>query len=235
MSLREKQMAARRGRILDATASLIRETHGTGFTMRDVAHKAELSPATPYNLFGSKDGLMYALLNRSLDALMHGTLSFRSPNPLEHPLEAAEVAAGFFASDPDFYRELFIVFLGVRDDLHRPWFMQRCLEFWRHALEAAGREGLLPRTETARDDLARSLLVHFTGVLDLWAHGDLDDDGFRGQIIYGTVLHLLAFAEAGPVRKRLQRRLAATRVLLPARGAFLRGSVAAPPLVGTSD
>ena len=79
MSLREKQMAARRARILDAAGSLIRETGGTEFTMVTVADQAEVSHATPYNLFGSKNGLLYALLDRSLDEVMRGALRFTEP------------------------------------------------------------------------------------------------------------------------------------------------------------
>jgi len=221
MSLREKQMTARRGRILDAAGALIRETGGTDFTMVEVADKAEVSPATPYNLFGSKNGLLYALLNRSLDEVLRGVVSFSSPSALEHPLEAADTAAELFARDPVFYRPLFLVLLGVRDDVHRPRFMERSLDYWRHSLG-----GMLVAKELdarARDDLARALLVHFAGVLELWIHGDLDEAGFRAQVTFGTALHLLGFSE-GTTRARLRKRMKDARRRLPRRFSFVRGT-----------
>jgi AcrR family transcriptional regulator len=218
MSLREKQMAARRSRILDAAAVLIRETGGTDFTMVNVADKAEVSPATPYNLFGSKDGLLYALLDRSLDEVFAGAVRFTAASPLERPVEAGDIAARIFARDPVFYRPLFLVLLGVRDEIHRPRFMERSLEYWKRSLEAA--RGALGDARD-REHLARALLVHFAGVLELWIHGDLDETGFRAQVSFGTALHLLGFA-GGTDRARLLRRIEAAKRRLPRRFSFVR-------------
>lgn len=60
MTLREKQMAARRKRILDTAERIIRDAGATDFSMRALAAAAETAPATPYNLFESKEGLLYA-------------------------------------------------------------------------------------------------------------------------------------------------------------------------------
>ena len=219
MSLREKQVAARRARILDAAGALIRETGGTDFTMVAVADKAEVSHATPYNLFGSKNGLLYALLDRSLDEVLRGVFRFNAPSPLEHPVEAGDVAAEVFARDPVFFRPLFLVLLGVRDDLHRPRFMERSLDFWRRSLDDLTGDGDVDDGE--RDDLARALLVHFAGVLELWIHGDLDEAGFRAQVTYGTALHVLGFAD-GTTRARLRRRMKDAKRRLPRKFSFVR-------------
>jgi AcrR family transcriptional regulator len=218
MRLRERQMAARRGRILDAAALLIRKTGGTEFTMVNVADKAEVSPATPYNLFGSKSGVLYALLNRSLDEVFARALRFTA-SPIEHPVEAADIAAQIFARDPVFYRPLFLVLLGVRDEVHRPRFMERSLEYWKRSLEGLIEADLLDDAD--REDLSRALLVHFAGVLELWIHGDLDDAGFRAQISYGTGLHLIAFADGAALAK-LRRRLGDAKRRLPRKFSFLR-------------
>src|ERR1041385_1026819 len=61
MGLREKQTGERRERILDAARKLMRRAGGTGFTMRALAKEAGVSLATPYNLFRSKAGVLYAL------------------------------------------------------------------------------------------------------------------------------------------------------------------------------
>jgi AcrR family transcriptional regulator len=221
MSLREKQMAARRARILDAAGLLIRETGGTDFTMVTVADKAEVSHATPYNLFGSKNGLLYALLNRSLDEVMRGALRFAAPSPLEHAVEAGDIAAEIFARDPVFYRPLFLVLLGVRDDVHRPRFMERSLDYWRRSLDGLAETDALDDGD--RDDLARALLVHFAGVLELWIHRDLDETGFRAQVTYGIALHMLGFSE-GTTRARLRKRMNDARRRLPRNFTFVRSA-----------
>ena len=137
MSLRARQVDARRHRILDAAALLIRSTGGTSFSMRSLAEAAEVSPATPYNLFTSKEGLLYALLSRSLDEItLHG-LAFQSTDPLERVLEAAVQAADIFLLDPDFMRPLYQFLLGVVDPIHRPKFIERSLAYWRSALASA--------------------------------------------------------------------------------------------------
>ena len=217
----KRQSAARLDRILEAARALIRESNGVGFTMKDVARRAGVAPATPYNLLGSRDGLLYALLNRLLDDLFIGVIKYRATDPLEHPVEAAAFGAEVFAADSVVLRELLAVFLGTLDELHRPWFMHRSLTFWRHSLEAAVRLKRLPADEAERDDLARLLMLHFVGCVNLWVHGDLDDPGFQAQVVYGTCRIMLGFAdEAG--RKRLEAHIKETRRQLPRHHSFLR-------------
>jgi AcrR family transcriptional regulator len=215
--LREKQMAERRGRILDAAERLIRATGGTDFSMLAVAQAAEVSPATPYNLFRSKGGVLYALLNRSLDQIAREGLAFTSDDPIERVLEAATIAADTFTHDPVFLRPLYRVLVGVHDPVHRPRFLQRSLEFWKTALEAAGRDGLFSK-EVDRDELARELMIHFLGVLDLWVHEELGEPAFHSQILYGSILLLSTIA--GPDRPRLWRRLRAAKRKLPRKFSF---------------
>ncbi|WP_418654973.1 TetR/AcrR family transcriptional regulator, partial [Acinetobacter baumannii] len=54
MALSPEAREARRRNIVDAAHELVRETGGAGFSMLDLARRAGVSPATPYNLLGSK-------------------------------------------------------------------------------------------------------------------------------------------------------------------------------------
>lgn len=212
MSLREKQLDARRHRILDAAALLIRQTGGTNFSMRRLAGVAETSPATPYNLFGSKDGLLYALLSRSLDAIVASGLDFSSADPLDCLLEAAEKATDIFLGDPDYMRPLYQFLLSVSDPVHRPRFIQRSLAYWRSAVDGAEQAGLLT-TDFDTDSLVYALMAHFMGVLEFWIHDDIDADGFRQRMTCGTVLILLPLA-SDDRRARLMGRLRAAKRIL---------------------
>jgi AcrR family transcriptional regulator len=232
MGLREKQASERRDRILAAARKLIRRTGGTGFSMRALADEAEVSLATPYNLFGSKGGVLYALLNASLENLDQATVTFSSTKPVERVLEVAGIAADLYARDAAFYRPLMQFLLGARDVEHRPRFIEQSLRRWTRTVQAALRHGLLSASVDV-DLLARQLMINFIGVLDLWIHEELDEAGCRAQSLYGSTLLVLASASAAAraslserlkaIERRLPRKLASPHE--PARGTRLRKRV----------
>jgi AcrR family transcriptional regulator len=212
MSLREKQSAARRRQMLDAAEALIRQTGGTDFSMRALADAAEVSPATPYNFFGSKEGLLFELLDSNLKIFMREALIFDTVQPLEQALEAAEKAVAIILRDPVFLRPLYKVLLGLTDPIHHPKFLKDAFVFYRATLALAAGYGLF-EDEQERNSLACSLMAHFLGLLDLWVHEDIDDDWFRAQIVYGFVLQLWPLA-TGPELDMLRARLKSVKRVL---------------------
>ena len=205
MGLREAQTRERGERILETARRLIRRTRGTGFSMRALAGAAEVSLATPYNLFASKGGVLYALLNASLDRVDRATHESPSSDPVERVLEVAGVAADVYADDPAFYRPLMQFLLGVREESHRPRFMARSLALWNRTAQAAYRHGLL-RAATDVGLLARQLMINFAGVLELWIHEEVSDTSFRDQSLYGSTLLLLGASDP-TTQPRLRERL----------------------------
>ena len=194
MSLREKQAVTRRAKMLDAAELLIRQSGGTDFSMRALAHIAEVSPATPYNFFGSKEGLLFALLSRNLTSFMDRGLRSESRDPIEQVLDAGDGAVTILLNDPVFLRPLYQVMLGLTDPLHHPKFLKDAFVFYRTSLNSVMAEKLIP-TEAERSALACALMAHFMGVLDLWVHEDIDDDWFRAQIAYGFIRLLWPIAK----------------------------------------
>lgn len=194
MKLRERQMHERRNRILDAAERLIRETGGTDFSVRILAEVAEVAPATPFNLFGSKEGLLYALLSRNLEEIISKGLDFKVKDPLMHVVEAAQSAVEMFASDPGFMRPLYQVLLGVSDAVHRPQFMTRSLSYWRTAIAGIPPQGRL-KTAREREFLVHAIQAHFLGLMEYWVHHDLDDDGFREHAVYGVLISVLSLLD----------------------------------------
>ena len=187
MQLREKQMRERRTRILNAAERLIRKTHSTDFSVRALAVAAEVSPVTPFNLFGSKEGLLYALLSRSLDRFFSKGLVFKATDPNFHVIEAAEIAVEIFANDPNFLRPLYQILLGVSHAELRPKFMERTFAYWKIAVLTI--PGITKTQGEANVNLlTHALMAHFIGLLELWVHKDFDDDGFRVHAIYGIIL-----------------------------------------------
>tara|TARA_R110000787_G_scaffold187093_7_gene298886 strand:+ start:15478 stop:16203 length:726 start_codon:yes stop_codon:yes gene_type:complete len=207
--VRQKQLAQRRNKLLDAAESLIRMSHSSEFTMLALAELAGVSPTTPYNLFSSKAGLLYALMNRSMDGVSDlGEIAAAQKDPFDRALAYADAVAAFFSSDPSFYRVLYRFLLGVSDPLHRPAFMDRGLAYWRDSIGGLEAAGLIP-AELSADQLALELEIHFVGVLDLWIQGELSESAFRAQTVHGVILLLLGIADE-PSRPKLLKKLRST-------------------------
>jgi AcrR family transcriptional regulator len=217
LSLRERGLHDRRARVLDAAEALIRETGSTDFTVAALAARAVLSGPTPYNLFGSKGAILYALLNRSLDPVFAGELRISAErDPVARVMAAANLSVDVFVGDPVFYRPLYQFLLGVGDAVQRPAFLERSRQFWLHALDALveTERFVLPRRGQG---LARMMVLNFMSALELWVHHELDHDQLRAQVLYGTATLLLGFATEGQ-RASLLRQMRALERQLP--GAF---------------
>lgn len=102
--------------LLDAAeAVLVREGLG-GVTVRAVAAEAGVAPMGVYNRFGSKDGLIDALVMRSFDLLREAVEEHGEQDPLER-LRASGVRYREFAlSHPQHYNVIFINNPGHRDE-----------------------------------------------------------------------------------------------------------------------
>jgi AcrR family transcriptional regulator len=66
MGTREFQKTARRRAILDAARALILDDKGRDFSMPALAAKAGVSLVTPYNLFGSKSGILVEIVREDI-------------------------------------------------------------------------------------------------------------------------------------------------------------------------
>lgn len=201
--------------MLDAAEALVRQSGGTDFSMLALAHAAEVSPTTPYNFFGSKEGLLFALLSRSLQSFLQEALLPKSEDPIERVLDAADNAVEILLRDPVLLRPLYKVMLGLTDPIHHPAFLKDAFVFYRTTLDAAVRKKLL-RSEQERTSLACSLMAYFMGVLDLWVHEDIDDKWFRAQVGYGF-MHLLWPIARGRSLTLLRKRYAGVRGVLSKR------------------
>jgi AcrR family transcriptional regulator len=212
MSLREKQANARRERILAAAERMIRQTGGTDFSMRSLASAAEVSPATPYNIFRSKEGLLFELLTRNLDLIIQRAPDYQSKDPIGHVLAVGDHVVSTLSADPEYLRPLYQVVLGLAEPIHYPKFLKTAFGYYRDNLRPMVENGMLV-DEYECTSLAFSLMAHVIGVLSLWVHQDIDDEWFRAQINYGFIHALWPFA-SGESLDLLQEESARVRKLL---------------------
>lgn len=208
VGLREKQAAERKRRILDVADNLIRQTGGIEFSMRMLAELAEVSPATPYNLFGSKEGILSASLARSLTRTVFEGLSPKSDDPLDFIITSSGIAVDLLVEQKQLLRPLYQYLLGVVDPLHRPEHIKRSIKYWRIVAET-GLDGAghgVDVDDADRESLGYMLFAHFLGLLELWVHEDIDDGTFRARAVYGGLQLIAPFVRAQCL-PRMQDRL----------------------------
>ena len=94
--------------LLDAAEAVLVREGLAGVTVRAVAAEAGVAPMGVYNRFGSKDGLIDALVMRSFDLLREAVEEHGEPDPWER-LRASGVRYRDFAlSHPQHYNVIFI-------------------------------------------------------------------------------------------------------------------------------
>jgi AcrR family transcriptional regulator len=201
-----------RTRILDAAEALIAETGDTSFATRELAIRAGISAATPFNHFGSKRGILSAIVDRSLERLAarreHPT---RLGDPLERIFRNGEAAVSYYAAKPKLFRPVFGELVGSEAISYRT--LQQANTSWRLDLDAAAEAGQLRRGRNL-DVIANQLETNWLGSLVLWIIGRVDGDGWKLQSEYGTALTLASVVAAEELDRlggritRLERRLA---------------------------
>lgn len=195
MSLGSDKKHVRIRTVLDAAERLIRRSGAVEFSMRELAKEAGVSPATPFNLLGSKGEILSALVERS----------FASPevdlqgDPIDLIFQACAWVADRYAADDDYFRALLLA-AGTASGPE-----EKGIQQWELALRYAQEAGrLLPLRETRL--LAEALEMQFIGILALWARRDLPSSRLSAQYRHAVALLLLGVAtEAGRARVEAHR------------------------------
>jgi AcrR family transcriptional regulator len=196
---RKRELA--RETILLAAEGLLDEEGRSDFSMRELSAAAGMSFVTPFNLFGSKDGLLCELMFRRL-ALIQKAYDERekAEDAISRVLLMAEVGVELLLAKASVTRA---ISLGIASDSHGQ-FTLRATKLWEHAMGDG--EGLDTRwSDDGAEILPRHLAVFFRGALVMWVARDLSDEQFRATVIGGVALTIASFANP-----RIHDRLADT-------------------------
>jgi AcrR family transcriptional regulator len=191
--LRELHKTERKQQILNAARRLIRKKGFTYLSMRELAKEARVSLVTPYNLFGSKADVLYALLESLFDKLKSALDELDIQDPLNAMYALTQFSVKEYARDPVFYRSLLTSMVTTGDSLPVPRIVQRHTILWQRGLDAGIAQGLF-QPQTRPDLVARQIQVNYRGAMELWIEGGIDVEGFETQLLYGLSLCLLAVA-----------------------------------------
>lgn len=188
-----------RSQILDATASLIQTRGDTDMSVREVASCAGVSPATPFNHFKSKEGILNALVARSMsDIYSHGV---EEP---ETVMEGFRDITNYYISKRDIYQPVFRVVLQAIPP--RSHTLRTALEGIKKRIEREIERGQLS-PHAMPSVLAEQLETFWFGTVILWSGGTITSDDWLIRVELGVELMLHAFYPE-EIRAKSSRKLA---------------------------
>jgi AcrR family transcriptional regulator len=190
----EQSKAKRRNNILDAARALLKQQHGEELSMRILAKLANVSLATPYNLFGSKRGIMLALLKREGELFITRLNEESLEDPLDRIFQFLDSAFDLYRSDPSYFKlllgSLYITDdTDLRQDLRRPR-----VSYLKRQLREATALGLVG-TEISIGLVSRQIIGLHLFFLQEWLCGTITLERARLETEYGVSVLLLALTK----------------------------------------
>lgn len=205
MNEKAKRAQDKSAQLVAVAREIIRETGDFDLPMRQLAARAQVSLRTPYELFGSKTGIIRAILKLDQSFFRDQARKLNSADWIENIFDRVKLGIDFYGDSQPFYRALFRAtqaYSGgdetepARENLHP----------FRVLSQRAQNTGLI-RPEVDTDIFGEILTDLFAANLRTWASSTFDIRLVEYKIGFG-----FAVALAGVVveaqRKRMQVRAA---------------------------
>ncbi|MFT7653929.1 MAG: AcrR family transcriptional regulator [Limisphaerales bacterium] len=192
MATREEAKQVRRVKILAATRVLIRDTSVTIFSMRVLAKRAGVSLVTLYNLFGSKQAIMYALLDEDIQQY-GGQLSRSRLDPLAILFRAVTLGKTHFEREPDYYKAILFAVYSNGGTEFRTMFRGPRRELWRRLVAEAVEAQCLEEWVDCEAFSVHLATIYFANILE-WVAGEISLKDVETRTHYGFALALLGVA-----------------------------------------
>lgn len=192
MSTRESAKIQRRDDIVQTARTLLRQSGDAGFSMRALAEHAGVSIATPYNLFGSKQAILLAVLDADL-AGFQAALGDLQGDAIDRLFRTIALMGRFLSEEPEFYRNVFSAVSREGGPELRLMANGPRYRVWKRLLRQAMEAGLLAHHVDADAFAVASSQLIGANVL-AWAQGELTLEEMQVRHRYGLALTLLAIA-----------------------------------------
>jgi AcrR family transcriptional regulator len=191
-SQREISKARRRTSILDAAVSLLSKASLDEVSIEAVASAAGVSPATVYNLMGTRDELLLGCVNRVINALVDDLVKMDiNAKPIEAAVAIVERSCVAFILDGHAFRQIISAVNKIAQSGSSIAIDPAQLQIT--AIRAA-QEANLVRRDVDAEAIGRQIYLSYNGAMFAWAAGQLSDDGFRANALHGLWTALAAFA-----------------------------------------
>jgi AcrR family transcriptional regulator len=228
LASREQNKSQRKREILSAARVLMRGPDEATFSMRALAEEAGVSIATPYNLFGSKQAILVALLDDDL-AEYQAELAQLSTEGVDALFDAVALMTRQFAREPDYYRNVFAVVCAEAGPELRFVISGPRYALWKNLLRDATQAGLLD-AGIDPDAFAITFSQLLFANVQEWSLGFLELVEMDARIRYGLALALTAVATDRSRRVLTDRLRSAERDLQTLWRAALKARLREGPL-----
>ena len=192
----------RRRRIVDGTRQLLREREASKVIVVDIAERADVAPATVYNLVGTRDEVMRAVLDGAISEVRSRVEVVDPDRPIESIAALFDAAAEVLLDDAIAYRRA----IGAMSDTGDGGWLQTTVgDLLEERLVniASVLDGSIPLPR-----LAEMIHVGFRGVLISWSYGHLADERLATSGIE-LALHVLGTTARPDIAFEIKRRLIA--------------------------
>jgi AcrR family transcriptional regulator len=190
---RDRGKAQRRKALLDAARAMIREGDTIGFAMRALAQRAGVGEVTPYNLFGSKRGVLEGILSEEMAGFQAEFDKAPAADELDAIFRLITVSVDMYRGDPQLYRVVFRDLMMTGDSSLRSFFSGPQREFFTRLMEDAVRAGLL--TDVVQPRLAvRTLARVFTSAIADWLWEGISLESLEANVGLGFAMILRGMA-----------------------------------------
>ena len=195
-----KAAQLRRQQIVDSARDLLREREAAKVIVVDIAVAAGVSPATVYNLVGTRDEVMRAVLEDVVDVIADRVSPPDPHQPIAAITTLLRVTAEVLTEDATAYRRA----IGAMGDVGETGWLQTTIgELIAARLAAA--EALFDQSISV-GHIAELIHIGYRGVLISWSYGQLPDNRLATT---GTelALHVLGTTARAEVAAQAKRRL----------------------------
>ncbi len=191
---------ARRDRIVGATRELLREREAAKVIVVDIAERAGVAPATVYNLIGTRDEVLVAVLDGAAACVAAGPDLVDPAQPVETVLDLIWRTVEVTTGDPVAFRRA----IGAMTDTSPGVFLGTSLkEMLVDRLRVV--EGSFDGSVSS-ERLAELIHTGLRGALISWSYGHLADEEL-GPVAIELALHVLGTTARPDIAFDIKRRL----------------------------
>ena len=193
-SKRELKKIATRARIISAATQLIYESGSTNFSMIQLADTADVALVTLYKHFDSKAGVIKSLVashSAAMNDKWEEITQSENSEPLDKVFSFCDAACIHLLEDEKLFRPAIISLLALDSLSHER--LKEWAPLWAELLLSAAKSNDLLRFIDL-NLVAGVIHVFFTGAVVKWASGEIGNEEFSAESIYGLALILNGIA-----------------------------------------
>lgn len=195
MPLSVERKAQRVLHLVRAAQDLIRTSGDAGFSMAQLAARAQVSPATPYNLIGGKSELLRLVVEDEYEGFAEKLAREPARAPLAALLAATALVVTHYEADRQFYRGLYRMIGSTEGSETYDLMALRGEHLWGDMVRRAVESGEL-QDFVRVGPLTRFLLTTMASVTTAWFAQEWSARRYALEMAHGVRLMLASVANA---------------------------------------